>query len=59
MKTLGWSGVFNALKIPYYLESHGFENAVFRNVVVATLKLGYPLLLYKDAVPTRLSLVMW
>jgi hypothetical protein len=27
--------------------------------VVGTLKLGYPLLLYKDAVPTRLSLVAW
>jgi hypothetical protein len=26
---------------------------------VGTLKLGYPLLLYKDAVPTRLSLVAW
>jgi hypothetical protein len=26
---------------------------------VSTLKLGYPLLLYKDAVPTRLSLVAW
>jgi hypothetical protein len=25
-------------------------------VLVSTLKLGYPLLLYKDAVPTRLSL---
>jgi hypothetical protein len=27
--------------------------------IVGTLKLGYPLLLYKDAVPTRLSLVAW
>jgi hypothetical protein len=26
---------------------------------VGTLKLGYPLLLYDDAVPTRLSLVAW
>jgi hypothetical protein len=26
---------------------------------VGTLKLGYPLLLYKDAVPTRLFLVAW
>jgi hypothetical protein len=26
---------------------------------VGTLKLGYPLLLYEDAVPTRLSLVAW
>jgi hypothetical protein len=26
---------------------------------VGTLKLGYPLLLYKDAVPTWLSLVAW
>jgi hypothetical protein len=26
---------------------------------VGTLKLGYPLLLYKDAVPSRLSLVAW
>jgi hypothetical protein len=27
--------------------------------IVGTLKLGYPLLLYKYAVPTRLSLVVW
>jgi hypothetical protein len=27
--------------------------------IVGTLKLGYPLLLYKDAVSTRLSLVAW
>jgi hypothetical protein len=27
--------------------------------IVGTLKLGYPLLLYKDVVPTRLSLVAW
>jgi hypothetical protein len=26
---------------------------------VGTLKLGYPLLLYKNAVPTRLFLVAW
>jgi hypothetical protein len=26
---------------------------------VGTQKLGYPLLLYEDAVPTRLSLVAW
>jgi hypothetical protein len=26
---------------------------------VGTLKLGYPLLQYEDAVPTRLSLVAW
>jgi hypothetical protein len=26
---------------------------------VGTLKLGYPLLLYKDAVPTRLFIVAW
>jgi hypothetical protein len=26
---------------------------------VGTLKLGYPLLQYEDAVPTRLSLVVW
>jgi hypothetical protein len=26
---------------------------------IGTLKLGYPLLLYKDAVPTWLSLVAW
>jgi hypothetical protein len=26
---------------------------------VGTLKLGYPLLQYEDAVPTRLSLVTW
>jgi hypothetical protein len=26
---------------------------------VSILKLGYPLLLYEDAVPTRLSLVVW
>jgi hypothetical protein len=26
---------------------------------IGTLKLGYPLLQYKDAVPTRLSLVAW
>jgi hypothetical protein len=26
---------------------------------VGTLKLGYPLLLYEDAVPTRLPLVAW
>jgi hypothetical protein len=30
-----------------------------RNIVVGTLKLGYPLLLYEDAVPTRLPLVAW
>jgi hypothetical protein len=29
------------------------------NLDVGTLKLGYPLLLYKDAVTTRLSLVVW
>jgi hypothetical protein len=28
-------------------------------VYVGTLKLGYPLLQYEDAVPTRLSLVAW
>jgi hypothetical protein len=28
-------------------------------VSVGTLKLGYPLLLYKDAVPMRLFLVAW
>jgi hypothetical protein len=33
MKTLGWSGVFNTLKIPWYLEYHGFENIVFRNPI--------------------------
>jgi hypothetical protein len=27
--------------------------------IVGTLKLGYPLLLYEDTVPTRLSLVAW
>jgi hypothetical protein len=26
---------------------------------VSTLKLGYPLLLYEDTVPTRLSLAAW
>jgi hypothetical protein len=26
---------------------------------IGTLKLGYPLLLYKDAVPMRLFLVAW
>jgi hypothetical protein len=26
---------------------------------IGTLKLGYPLLLYEDTVPTRLSLVAW
>jgi hypothetical protein len=26
---------------------------------ICTLKLGYPLLLYEDAIPTRLSLVVW
>jgi hypothetical protein len=31
MKTLGWSGVSNASKIPLYLEYHGFENIVSRN----------------------------
>jgi hypothetical protein len=30
-----------------------------RFTCVGTLELGYPLLLYKDAVPTRLSLVAW
>jgi hypothetical protein len=30
-----------------------------QKTTVGTLKLGYPLLLYKDAVPTRLSLVAW
>jgi hypothetical protein len=27
--------------------------------IVSTLKQGYPLLPYEDAVPTRLSLVAW
>jgi hypothetical protein len=33
--------------------------AVGPGATVGTLKLGYPLLLYKDAVPTRLFLVVW
>jgi hypothetical protein len=28
-------------------------------IVVGTLKQGYPLLLYKSTVPTRLSVVAW
>jgi hypothetical protein len=31
----------------------------FMIVFVGTLKQGYPLLQYEDAVPTRLSLVAW
>jgi hypothetical protein len=39
---------------------HGDPNGVIIWIEgVGTLKLGYPLLLYKDAVPTRLSLVAW
>jgi hypothetical protein len=29
------------------------------STTVGTLKLGYPLLQYEDAVPTQLSLVAW
>jgi hypothetical protein len=34
----------------------GKVNYLRRSISIDTLKLGYPLLLYKDAVPTRLSL---
>jgi hypothetical protein len=30
MKTLGWSGVSDTPKIPWYLEYYGFKNIVFR-----------------------------
>jgi hypothetical protein len=29
MKTLGWSEVLNAQKLPWYLANHGIENRVF------------------------------
>jgi hypothetical protein len=29
MKTLGWSGVSNTPKIPWYLANHGIQNRVF------------------------------
>jgi hypothetical protein len=32
---------------------------VFQSGRIGTLKQGYPLLPYEDAVPTRLSLVAW
>jgi hypothetical protein len=32
---------------------------VGQGATIGTLKLGYPLLLYEDAVPTWLSLVVW
>jgi hypothetical protein len=34
-------------------------NADFKSKSVGTLKQGYPLLLYKSTVPTRLSVVTW
>jgi hypothetical protein len=29
MKTLGWSGVSNTSKLPWYLANHGIQNIVF------------------------------
>ena len=55
------------IKEEVYVEQPlGFEDARYPDHVyklskalVGTLKLGYPLLQYEDAVPTRLSLVAW
>jgi hypothetical protein len=38
---------------------YGVESGMLAYVGVSTLKQGYPLLPYEDAVPTRLSLVSW
>jgi hypothetical protein len=35
------------------------SSLIIIKVTVGTLKLGYPLLLYKDVVPMWLSLVAW
>jgi hypothetical protein len=32
---------------------------IYLYITMGTLKLGYPLLLYEDAVPARLPLVVW
>jgi hypothetical protein len=43
-----------------YATYHGFKlYQMDVKSAVGTLKLGYPILLYEDAVPTRLSLVAW
>jgi hypothetical protein len=50
------SSDINILRINCKLLNGTFNNIFM--VLVGTLKLGYPLPLYKNAVPTRLFLVM-
>jgi hypothetical protein len=47
------------LEKQYTFMRDGFLPPKFVIIIVGTLKLGYPLLLYEDTVPTRLSLVAW
>jgi hypothetical protein len=43
-------------QVMYQVSTHNLNSKLLYFNIVGTLKLGYPLLLYKDKEPTRLSL---